>query len=423
VSALGLASDETLVSLESSPLVLPADPPPLEEILLRMAGVETVAELGSRGPLIASAANDENAANPELRRYEAVFARDAFYAAEFLSDRFPQLEAGTVRYFARHQATEYDPSRRAEPGKIAHHIRDPDDPLARRLTAETGRQWPWYGATDATPQFLLAACRLAEREPIGPLEASIQAAARWVLASLRDGLLWAGLNDRDSFTVWTDSPNAFHHRDGTLARPPVAPVYLQALTYDALLAAADIVPDAEQAARALRQAFLERFVVDGFLANGLDCDGRPLAVRTVNMGFPLDSAILDGTDLPEALATELFTPAMLTPFGFAGRARDELRFAPFDYHAQVWGFATHKVARGLARHGFGDLAADANARLLAQTRDGLAPENVGALDELRYCPHILTVRRPAPDGRETVTVKERPPAPYAAWTVAAVLTN
>jgi glycogen debranching enzyme len=387
VSELGLASDETLVSLEPSPLVLPEDPPPLLEILLRMGGVDEPAQLGARGPLIASAANDENAANPELRRYEAVFARDAFYAAEFLADRYPQLEAGTVRYFARHQATGYDPSRRAEPGKIAHHVRDPDDPLARRLTAETGRRWPWYGATDATPQFLVAACRLAQREPIGALAASIEAAARWVLRNLRDGLLWAGLNDRDSFTVWTDSPNAFHHRDGALARPPVAPVYLQALVYDALVGAADFVREAGPAARALREAFLERFVVDGFLANGLDHDGRPLAVRTVNMGFPLDSAILDGTDLPEALASQLFAPELLTPFGFAGRARDEVRFAPFDYHAQVWGFAVHKVARGLARHGFSDLAAEANARLLAQTRDGLAPENVGALDELAYCPH------------------------------------
>jgi hypothetical protein len=34
---------------------------------------------------------------------------------------------------------------------------------------------------------------------------------------------------------------------------------------------------------------------------------------------------------------------------------------------------------------------------------------------------VLSVRRIAADGRETVTVKERPPAPYAAWTAAAVV--
>jgi hypothetical protein len=112
---------------------------------------------------------------------------------------------------------------------------------------------------------------------------------------------------------------------------------------------------------------------------------------------------------------------MLSPFGVAGRARDEVRFEPFDYHSQVWAFAVHRTARGLARHGYPDLARELDRRVLEQTRDGLFPENVGACPDLRYCPHILTVARPGPDGRPTVTVKERPPAPYAAWTVAAVL--
>ena len=140
------------------------------------------------------------------------------------------------------------------------------------------------------------------------------------------------------------------------------------------------------------------------------------------MGMALDSAALDGQDIIiRSIAGHLFSPEMLSPMGVTGRARDEVRFEPFDYHSQVWAFAVHRTARGLARHGYPDLARELDGRVLKQTRDGLFPENVGACPDLRYCPHLLTVARPAPDGRPSVTVKERPPAPYAAWTVAAIL--
>ena len=45
----------------------------------------------------------------------------------------------------------------------------------------------------------------------------------WSMADhLHAELVWAGLNRKDSFTVWTDSPTAFHHRDGKAPRllPP-----------------------------------------------------------------------------------------------------------------------------------------------------------------------------------------------------------
>ncbi len=468
-----LASDETLVSITASRLALPARPPGLLSVLLRLAGVRAAADLGKAGPVMASLALAENAANPQVRRYEARFGRDAFYTAAFLADRYPALERGTVRYFAAYQATRTDPRSLAEPGKIAHHIRDPGDPEARRLTAQTGRRWPWFGGTDTTVLFLSAACRVVERDraafdepviyPPGHGRAGqrairngkvltlgrvIAGASAWLLRHLdrpgAQGLLWAGLNRKDSYTVWTDSPNAFHARDGTLTSPPVAPASLQAEVYDALAALARLAarrPDTGLAAdrmlaRAdvIRGRLLGDFVVDGaagpYLANAVAAGPGgglvPLAVRTVGMGMALDSAVLAGAGaraLRDSVVRHLYSPPMLSPFGIVGRARDEVRFQPFDYHSQVWGFAVWKTARGLARHGYHELARDLGARLARQARDGLAPENVGAGpgSELRYCPHILTVARPAPDGRMTVTVKERTPAPYAAWTVGAML--
>jgi glycogen debranching enzyme len=436
-----LATDETLISIERSELILPSAREDPLAVLLRMASADRPEDLGSSGPLIASLANPENAGNPELRRYEAVFGRDALYSAAFLADLYPQLEAGTVRFLSGFQSAKHDARSLAAPGKIPNHIRDPEDPLARRLSAQTGRRWPWFGGTDTTVLYLSAACRVIDRDP-GALDwpvaggrrlgDAVAAAGEWLLRELRDDLLWVSLNRKDSYTVWTDSPNSFHHASGMLASPPVAPVQLQCEAYDALLALtrharALGLPGHGLRERALRirECLHSAFIADHpdgpFLAAALSARRERLAVRTVSMGMALDSAAFEGHDVVHSVAGHLFSAQMLLPFGLAGRARDEVRFEPFDYHSQVWAFATHRAARGLARNGYPGLARELNRRVAGQALDGLFPENVGALAGLRYCPHILTVARPAPDGRQTITVKERPPAPYAAWTVAAVL--
>ncbi len=468
-----LATDEELVSIESSPTVLPEQKEPPLSVLLRMASAASEGELGESGPVIASLANKENSGNPEFRRYEAVYGRDALYTAAFLREIYPRLEEGTIRYFAAYQATRSDSLSLAAPGKIAHHIRDPHDPIAQRLTAETGRRWPWYGGTDTTVLFLIACAHAVARDPalldeevVYPLghpqdgttarrngavltiRAVIREAAGWLRRELarqpHQGLLWCWLNRKDSYTIWTDSPNSFDFGDGVIPRPPVAPIQLQTEVHDAAmgvaaLAAADpaLRLDAglfTELAAQVRRLVLDSAVVDHplgpYLASGLVASPRgrllPLDVRTVGMGMALDSELLAGADtagLRESLVNHLASQDMASPFGLVGRARDEVRFTPFDYHSQVWAFATYRTALGLRRHGYSVLADELSAAIMQQTRDGLLPENVGAdaESELRYCPHVLTVRRPAPDGRITVTVKERPPAPYAAWTTGAVV--
>jgi glycogen debranching enzyme len=468
---ISVASDEKVVDIEQSPLVLPSIQVPPLEVLQLLGGVSSPERLGENGPLLASTANPENADNPAARRYEAVFGRDALYAAEFLCEEYPQLEDATVLYLAAFQASSNDPSRQAEPGKIPNHIRAPDDPVAQAMTKETGRAWPWYGATDTTVQFLSALCRLLTRHPaavnepvmlppslayIHPLLAEqprtqlkdvARAAAAWLRKALRAGpvphLIWAGMNDRDSFTVWTDSPNAFSSPTGRLARPPVAPLQLQAQAYDALCSLAycadslsELQMDPDELlgeAHLVRWTILDRLVFEGrygfqVAAAAEIRDGQlmPLSSRTVSAGFALVSSLLDGPEcevLRESLVRQLFAADMSSPFGVVGRARDEVRFESFDYHSQVWAFAVHQVARGLKRAGYPLLARELDARVIRQTQNGLLPENVGANadPELTYCPHLLRVARLAANGRHTVTTKERPPAPYAAWTAAAVV--
>src|SRR5580658_8779782 len=72
-----LATDEELVSIEASPVALPTHKEPPLSVLLRMASADSEAGLGACGPVIASLANKENSTNPDLRRYEAVYGRDA----------------------------------------------------------------------------------------------------------------------------------------------------------------------------------------------------------------------------------------------------------------------------------------------------------------------------------------------------------
>ena len=468
-----LATDEEFVNIEASPMALPEHKEAPLAVLLRMASADSEADIGMSGPVIASLANKENSGNPEFRRYEAVFGRDALYTAAFLREIYPKLEEGTIRYLAAYQATRGDPLSLATPGKIAHHIRDPQDPVARRLTAETGRRWPWYGGTDTTALFLIASAHVIARDPalldeeviyprghpragttasrrgaVLTIRAVIRAAALWLHRELTrpqsPGLLWCWLNRKDSYTTWTDSPNSFHLGSGVIPPPPVAPVQLQAEAYDAAIGVARLAA-ADQALRLdpgtftglagrVRSLVSDHAIVDHplgpYLAAGLTVGPqgrlRPLDVRTVAMGMALDSELLAGADatgLREGLLAHLSSPAMTSQFGLTGRARDEIRFTPFDYHAQVWAFATYRTALGLRRHGYAVRAAELCAAIMKQTRHGLLPENVGADlgNEPLYCPHILTVRRPAPDGRLTVTVKERPPAPYAAWTAGAVV--
>ena len=165
LGVIQLATDETFVSIRESRLVPPVIRIDPMDILLQMSGVSTPDQLGDQGAPLASIANPENICNDEVRRYEARFGRDALYAAEFLSSKWPQLELGVVRYLAAYQARDFDERSQAAPGKVPNHIRRPDDKLAQQLTAETGRRWPWFGGTDTTVQFLLAASRVLKANP------------------------------------------------------------------------------------------------------------------------------------------------------------------------------------------------------------------------------------------------------------------
>src|SRR4029079_11810839 len=82
--------------------------------------------------------------------FTTLFGRDALITA-FQSLAFrPQIAIETLEVLAAYQATEDDPWRDAEPGKILHELRTGEMARAGELP-----HTPYYGSVDSTPLWLV----------------------------------------------------------------------------------------------------------------------------------------------------------------------------------------------------------------------------------------------------------------------------
>ena len=289
-----------------------------------------------------------------------------------------------------------------EPGRIPHEVRAPDDPIARRITAELGWVWPYYGSIDATCLWIMLVARIGTdsagflETPVTRRDGSAVSLARcladavdWLLRRLsKSGLLesrprFAGSLENQG---WKDSWDAYSHADGSLARTgTIASVEVQGLAHSALQAAADL-PDLPVGADRLRRAaddLRERILLDfwvdgtdgGFFALGMDRDERDrprrLEVKSSNMGHLLLSGVLDGDDpmirrKRRLLMAELTSPDMLCAAGIRTLSERAARFRPNAYHnGTSWPWDTYIVAAGLRRHGAHAQSDDLARRILA----------------------------------------------------------
>ncbi len=385
-----LLPGERVVRVEAVSLVRPGVMPDPVGELCRLAGVERPEEIGRNGPVVGARVSAANAAEERLRLYEVVFGRDALTVALLVGEQFPALLEATVRHLARYQGRVRRRRREEEPGRIAHEIRDPADRVAREISAGVGWEWPYYGAVDTTPLFLLGIADAARRRPafLGEpgIGAAAEAAAAWIARRLRAdpcGLL----SSRPAFSgsienqVWKDSWDSYSHRDGALANGggPVASVEVQALAHDALLAAAELLgkPRYRRLAARLADTVERLFWLpgEGFYALGVDHDPasgepRPLTVRASNMGWLLRSQLLarhpQAVERAAAVAGELAQPRLCSARGIRTLADDELRYRPRAYHnGTVWPFDSYLCADGLERHGYHEQAGLLREALLA----------------------------------------------------------
>lgn len=449
------------------PVRVPARAPSALRELARLTDSPAGGPVAAR-PAIAALplASTQDPAPTHLRLYEALFGRDSLRVARDLIPSHPQVTRATLLALAALQGVGNDVAREEEPGRIPHEHRDPDSPIARELTTERGWDWPYYGAVDATADFVRVLTEYCRAQADGgallhqayvdragtprTVADAVAGAVGWLdrrLSANPDGVVEyrATLPGGIENQVWKDSFDAYHHADGTIARHAdgIASVEVQAAAYDALLDAADLYAGPlddrgtalhlrDRADRLRRTVLAEFWTEDrgGYFVLGTDRDDsgapRQLRVRTSNMGHLLDSRLLDGDD-PEvrakraAVARQLAGPELLAAGGIRTLAGDEVRYRPGAYHnGSVWPWDTFVIARGLRRHGRHTQAADLEARILrVVATTGMFPEYVrGDADAIRLNTEIVDVWDRDHERRNRV---EQPPQEVQAWTVSAVV--
>lgn len=426
---------------------------PLEALQI-LASAQYPHEIGTRGPLLAAFAFPENKERSDLRRFEAFFARDSLIVAYFLLDHYPALVKATLLKLAQLQGTNINNASQEEPGKIIHEAREPNDPIAHHLTATHGWAWPYYGSIDATPLFIRILARyvkyhdpkflhqtyLNKEQQEWTMLKALEEATKWIITKLE--ATPAGLVESVGHNQsWKDSPDSYHHSDGTLANLAngIAPIEVQAYAHDALRYASQLLTNtslAEQASRRaeeLRNVILTTFWVKddhgAYFALGSDRDSngqqRLLNVRTSNMGHLLTSQVLDGdtpdvTEKKRILVQELTSPALLTEYGIRTLAKGENRFRPTSYHnGSIWPWDSFYISLGMHRQGFSKEARDLQGRI--QRALDIAqcfPEFVSGEDQPpTLLPHRQVLVRDTMHNFDHLI--EQPPQEIQAWTVAA----
>ena len=438
------------------------------EAIVRLAGVDNPARIGENGPAMAARANDPS--RPELRLYEATFGRDALRLGRKRYHRYPKLLETTVVKLAELQGVTHEEESEQEPGRIIHWDPDPESPNARAVAETNGWKFPHYGSIDATPSFISAIATLAQDDPTilrreystrdnaqVPLEHALKQAITWLedrLEANAEGFLeWQMQQEYGiSNQAWKDTPESYVHADGTYPnhRAGIASIEVQALAYDALLDAAELyetrlstgdnatAKQLRQKAAKLHSSTMQHFWVEddrgGYFAIGTDRDlhgnPRPMAVRSSNMGWLLNSRFLEADDLEtirrrDATIQTLFSDEMLSKFGIRTLSNKEVRYVPGSYHCGgVWPFDTREISEGLARHGFYGLAFELDKRTLCfeYSQSGFWELGHGEND-LPIISRTVKVfeSNPTRDHYSNIYTIEKLPQQNQAWTVEAIL--
>ncbi|WP_427911718.1 glycogen debranching N-terminal domain-containing protein [Ramlibacter sp. MMS24-I3-19] len=351
----------------------------------RRRGREDVCQATSSNPLVNlwldRSASDLEMLTTQLRTgpypyagvpwYSTTFGRDGILTALEYLWIDPGLARGVLEFLADTQATQRDPERDAEPGKILHEARDSE--MARTGEIPFGR---YYGTVDATPLFLVLAGawwhRTGDTDSIRRLWPRLLAALQWIDHygdADGDGFVEYARKSKDGLTQqgWKDSQDSVFHRDGRLAEAPIALCEVQGYVYRAKLALAEMATAVGDQALAdrLRKAAADlcvRFQAAfwsterGAYAIALDGHKRRCDVLASNMGHCLWSGIASDEHAGH-VSRLLLGPEFFSGWGIRTVAHGEARYNPMSYHdGSIWPHDTAIAAMGVARYGFTDAA-------------------------------------------------------------------
>lgn len=302
--------------------------------------------------------------------FATLFGRDSLVSAYAALPYFPGVARDALSVLARLQATEDDPERDAEPGKILHEMRTGE--MARTGEIAFAR---YYGSVDSTPLWLILLAESHAWTGDGHLVDRLWPAAlralEWLDLAPRDGdgfLVYRrraqnGLRNQG----WKDSADAIRDRHGRLIEPPIALAEVQAYAVEARRRIADLArgrretelaAGLEEAATAVAGRFDARFwqADVGRYAMALGPDDTVADAMASNVGHCLWAGIVP-PHRAQLAADTLVSPPLFSGWGVRTFAADQPGFNPLGYHTgSVWPHDSAIAAAGLKRYGFHEQA-------------------------------------------------------------------
>src|SRR3954447_20751265 len=299
--------------------------------------------------------------------FATLFGRDSIIAAYQSLALQPQLAVDTLRILARYQGTESADWYDQQPGKILHEYRTGE--MVRDHEMPFG---PYYGSVDSTPLFLILLSETfnwtADEQLVQDLLPNAYRALEWIESY--------GDLDGDGFVEyqrrspkglvnqgWKDSWDAIMHRDGEVAKSPIALCEVQGYVYEAKYRMASLMrsfgdirmadklkKDSTEMAKRFEKAFW--MPKHGFYAMALDRDKRQTQVISSNPGHLLFTRMLP-QDRAKAVTQRFMRDDMFSGWGWRTMSRDERVFNPLSYHrGSIWPHDNSLIAHGMALYEF-----------------------------------------------------------------------
>lgn len=365
---------------ENDPALNPANRPPINDAINMILG----SAHGYEVPF-AAVPLSQHQGMPAQNLYNCLFGRDSLIISDLLFAVKPHLRLNVISALALNQGKVFDADSEEEPGRIAHEVRSPDDPVAHKLTAEGAWKFPYFGSVDATLIWMNQVQHAAKADSsildividgIALWERFV-ASTQWVLNRLAtpSGFIESSRSNPLGIAnqVWKDSGDSYMHANGVFARgDSTASVETVGETFDAIIAAVaiqEMKPSGKwplssremlKIARNLQLSLVGTFWLGDSFALGIERDSNGNTAKfesmASNQGRLLDSGVLLGDEFSgyrTAIANAMTDESMLGESGLRTLSSAHHSYRPGGYHTgSSWPFDGVLTARGLLKNGF-----------------------------------------------------------------------